>query len=78
MKSTFKVLFYLRFLSSYCPLLSSRFCGETGSRTYTFTEYHKTANEHSFVTKSLPIPYRTKTVTICPKMTAESPNLSTV
>ena len=20
-------------------------CGETGSRTYTFTEYHKTAND---------------------------------
>ena len=32
------------FLSVYCPFLSSKFSGETGSRTYTFTEYHKTAN----------------------------------
>ena len=32
----------------------------------------------SFVTKSLLFSYRTKTVTICLKMTSESPNLSTV
>lgn len=43
-KKTYKSLI-CRFLSSYCPFLSSKFCGETGSRTYTFTEYHKTAND---------------------------------
>jgi len=42
-KKTYKSLI-CRFLSSYCPFLSSKFCGETGSRTYTFTESHKTAN----------------------------------
>lgn len=26
-------------------LLERLFCGERGSRTYTFTEYHKTAND---------------------------------
>ncbi len=28
----------------YIPA-TKRFCGERGSRTYTFTEYHKTAND---------------------------------
>ena len=39
-KKTYKSLI-CRFLSSYCPLLSSRFCGETGSITYNFKQYHK-------------------------------------
>ena len=33
-----------RLLSSYCPFLSSRFCGGGGSRTYIFKKYHKIAN----------------------------------
>jgi hypothetical protein len=35
----------------------------------------KAPKRHKFVPKSLPIPYRTKTVTICPKMTSRCPNL---
>ena len=42
-KKTYKSLI-CRFLSSYCPFLSSKFCGETGSRTYAFRKYHKIAN----------------------------------
>ena len=42
-KKTYKSLI-CRFLSSYYPFLSSRFCGEGGSRTYTFKKYHKNAN----------------------------------
>lgn len=30
---------------SLLKFLSEGSCGETGSRTYTFTEYHKTAND---------------------------------
>ena len=29
------------FLSIYCPFLSSKFSGETGSITYHFKQYHK-------------------------------------
>ena len=42
-KKTYKSLI-CRFLSSYYPFLSSRFCGGRGSRTYTFKKYHKIAN----------------------------------
>ena len=42
-KKTYKSLI-CRFLSSYCPFLSSKFCGERGSRTYIFKKYHKIAN----------------------------------
>lgn len=34
----------MRDLQGFSLLLSVP-CGETGSRTYTFTEYHKTAND---------------------------------
>lgn len=37
--------------------------------------HQKDLKRHKFVPKSLPIPYRTKTVTICPKMTSRCPNL---
>lgn len=30
---------------SHNLLIYTLICGETGSRTYTFTEYHKTAND---------------------------------
>lgn len=39
-KKTYKSVI-CRFLSSYCPFLSSKFCGETGSRTYRIIENHK-------------------------------------
>jgi len=35
----------LRDLSYFESFLSLELCGEAGSRTYTFTEYHKTAND---------------------------------
>jgi hypothetical protein len=37
--------------------------------------YEKDSKRHCFVPKSLPIPFRTKTVTICPNLTARCPNL---
>jgi len=37
--------------------------------------HEKAPKRHSFVPKSLPIPFRTKTVTICPKLTACCPDL---
>ena len=37
--------------------------------------HEKAPKRHKFVPKSLPIPFRTKTVTICPKLTSRCPNL---
>jgi len=42
-KKTYKSLI-CRFLSSYCPFLSSRFCGEEGILTCTISKYHTIAN----------------------------------